>query len=62
VAGFAMILRDSKFKSQADFKMIEELADQSVGDDRYGYRDEFMALVKRAKKLHEELSLLEREK
>jgi len=59
VAGFAMILRDSKFKGQADFKMIEELADNNLGDDKYGYGDEFISLVKRAKKLSEELSLLE---
>jgi Ca-activated chloride channel homolog len=62
VAGFAMILRDSKFRGNADFKMIEELADNNLGDDIYGYRDEFISLVKRAKKLSEELSLLESEK
>jgi Ca-activated chloride channel family protein len=62
VAGFAMLLRDSKFKGQADFKLIEDLAENNLGDDRYGYRDEFVSLVKRAKKLSEELSLLEGEK
>ena len=59
VAGFAMILRDSKFKGQADFKMIEELTDKNLGDDKYGYRDEFISIVKLAKKLSEEISLLE---
>ncbi|MDZ7625314.1 MAG: von Willebrand factor type A domain-containing protein [Ignavibacteriaceae bacterium] len=62
VAGFAMLLRDSEFKGQSDFKMIEELADKNLGEDRYDYRDEFISLVKRSKKLSEELSLLEDEK
>lgn len=62
VAGFAMILWDSKFKGQADFKMIEELADNNLSNDKYGYRDEFISIVKRAKKLSEELSVLESEK
>lgn len=59
VAGFAMLLRDSKFKGQVDYKMIEELAENNLGDDKYGYRDEFISILKRAKKLSEGLSLLE---
>jgi Ca-activated chloride channel family protein len=62
VAGFAMLLRDSKFKGNTDFNMIENLAEDNVGEDKYGYRDEFVSLVKRAKRLSEELSLLEEEK
>ena len=59
VAGFAMLLRESKFKGNNDFSSIEELAVNSLGKDLYGYRDEFVSLVKRAKKLSEGLSLLE---
>jgi Ca-activated chloride channel family protein len=62
VAGFAMILRDSKFKGTADFELVEKLADENIGEDRYGYRDEFISLVKRANRLSEELSLLEKDK
>jgi Ca-activated chloride channel family protein len=62
VAGFAMILRDSKFKGTADFELVENLADENIGEDRYGYRDEFISLVKRANRLSEELSLLEKDK
>ena len=62
VAGFAMLLRDSKFKGKAEFNMIENLAEENLGTDEYGYRDEFISLVKRAKRLSEELSLLEKEK
>ncbi|MCZ7615563.1 MAG: DUF3520 domain-containing protein [Ignavibacteriaceae bacterium] len=54
-----MLLRDSKFKGQVDYKMIEELAENNLGDDKYGYRDEFISILKRAKKLSEGLSLLE---
>ncbi|MCL4279688.1 MAG: DUF3520 domain-containing protein, partial [Ignavibacteriaceae bacterium] len=49
----------SKFKGQVDYKMIEELAENNLGDDKYGYRDEFISILKRAKKLSEGLSLLE---
>ena len=59
VAGFAMLLRESQFKGNNDFSSIEELAVNSLGKDLYGYRDEFVSLVKRAKKLSEGLSLLE---
>jgi Ca-activated chloride channel family protein len=59
VAGFAMLLRDSIFKGNINFAMIEELANKSLGEDNYGYRDEFISLINRAQKLSEELSLLE---
>lgn len=59
VAGFALLLRDSKFKGTVNFEMIEELAETSKGEDKYGYRDEFILLVKRTEKLSEGLSLLD---
>jgi len=61
VAGFAMLLRESRFKGNINFEMIKRLADKSLGEDKYGYRDEFISLVKRTEKLSEELSLLESE-
>ncbi|HSW54856.1 MAG TPA: von Willebrand factor type A domain-containing protein [Ignavibacteriaceae bacterium] len=62
VAGFAMLLRESKFKGETDFNLIGKLTEDNMGEDKYGYRDEFISLVKRAKKLSEELSSLESEK
>jgi len=62
VAGFAMLIRESKFKGKTDFNLIGKLTEDNMGEDKYGYRDEFISLVKRAKKLSEELSLLEDEK
>ncbi len=45
VAGFGMLLRDSKYKGSATFDQIEELAIQAKGKDKYGYRDEFITLI-----------------
>ncbi len=46
VAEYGMILRDSKFKHSADFDSVLELAENSKGSDKEGYRAEFVRLVK----------------
>jgi len=51
VAGFGMLLRDSKFKGDATYKMITDLANKSKGEDENGYRAEFISLVKTAELL-----------
>ena len=51
VAGFGMILRDSKYKGIADYDMIIKMAKNSKGADINGYRDEFIRLVETAKLL-----------
>ena len=51
VAEFGMILRDSKFKGEADFKSVLALAKQSKGKDEEGYRAEFIRLVETAQLL-----------
>ena len=50
VAGFGMILRDSKFKGSASYDLVFKIADEAKGDDRLGYRSEFMKLVRAAQK------------
>ncbi len=45
VAAFGLVLRDSKFKGDADFKLVEKLARSSKGNDDEGYRAEFIRLV-----------------
>ncbi len=45
VAAFGMILRKSKFRENADYKMVKELAENSKGKDPNGYRDEFVRLI-----------------
>jgi Ca-activated chloride channel family protein len=44
-----MILRDSPHKGRATYPAVLEWAEDGVGDDRGGYRQEFIDLVKRAK-------------
>lgn len=45
VAGFGLLLRNSKFKGDVDCKMILELAESAKGNDEFGYREEFVELV-----------------
>jgi Ca-activated chloride channel family protein len=52
VAAFGMILRDSQFRGQANFDMVLELAQGSLGEDQGGHRKEFIELVKSAKALY----------
>jgi Ca-activated chloride channel family protein len=45
VAEFGMLLRDSKFKGDADFNEVLSLANGAKGLDKEGYRGEFIHLV-----------------
>jgi len=56
VASFAMLLRDSKFKGDANYKMIEELASNSKGKDENSYRKEFVKLIKKAEDISNNLA------
>jgi len=51
VAEFGMLLRDSKFKGNADFKNIMMMAKNAKGIDDEGYRAEFIKLVETAELL-----------
>ena len=51
VAAFGMLLRDSKFKANATYDAILELADEAKGKDPNGYRAEFLRLVRMAKSI-----------
>ena len=51
VAAFGMILRDSPHKGSASFDGVLELADEGRGEDRHGYRAEFLDLVAKARAL-----------
>ncbi len=46
VASFGMILRDSDFRGESNLPAIIETASSSIGPDQYGYRKEFLQLVK----------------
>jgi Ca-activated chloride channel family protein len=49
VASFGMLLRDSPHKGQANWNSTLELAIEGKGEDRAGYRAEFVGLIERAK-------------
>jgi Ca-activated chloride channel family protein len=46
-----MLLRNSEFRSNSSFDQVSELAANAVGEDSYGYRDEFLNLVTEAERL-----------
>jgi Ca-activated chloride channel family protein len=48
VAEFGMQLRDSPYKGRLTLGGVLELADESKGEDTYGYRKEFLELVRKA--------------
>ncbi|MDT4954160.1 MAG: Ca-activated chloride channel [Acidobacteriota bacterium] len=51
VAAFGMLLRDSKYKADATYNKVLELARASTGADQQGYRSEFIQLVETARTL-----------
>jgi len=51
VAGFAMLLRNSGYKENAQYSMVLKMAGASLGKDEEGYRKEFISLVKKAVEL-----------
>jgi Ca-activated chloride channel homolog len=51
VAAFGMVLRNSEYKGTANFEEVLRLANQAKGEDREGYRAEFIRLVESCKTL-----------
>lgn len=51
VAQFGLILRDSRYKGNASFSNVRQLANSAMGDDLRNYRNEFLNLVNKAKNL-----------
>jgi len=49
VAGFAQLLKGSKYAGNFDYDKVIELAQANKGEDPYGYRTEFIQLVRKAK-------------
>jgi Ca-activated chloride channel family protein len=48
VAMFGMLLRDSKFKGNSNYKNLKAIAENSLGKDKFYYRAEFLKLVDKA--------------
>ena len=51
VAQFGLILRDSKYKGNANFSNVQTLANSSVGSDLKNYRNDFLDLIGKAVRL-----------
>jgi Ca-activated chloride channel family protein len=51
VVQFGLLLRESRYRGQADFSMAKRLASSAVSSDLKGYRSEFLELLDRAKNL-----------
>jgi Ca-activated chloride channel family protein len=51
VAEFGMILRDSRYKGNANFGNVVNLANGSLGNDLKNYRSDFLNLLEKAKRL-----------
>jgi Ca-activated chloride channel family protein len=51
VAGYGMLLRDSPHKGDLTWDKVLRLAEQGLGDDKEGYRAEFIDLARTAQKL-----------
>jgi Ca-activated chloride channel family protein len=49
VVEFGLLLRRSPYRGAADFGRVVEVARASLGQDREGYRAEFVELVERAR-------------
>lgn len=54
VAALGMILKDSEYKGNANFAMVEKMASESLSYDPGGYRAEFVRLVKMAASMKQE--------
>jgi Ca-activated chloride channel family protein len=52
VAAFGMFLRNSPYKGSATMEDIQQWAKEGKGADPYGYRQEFIQLLRRAESLH----------
>ena len=51
VAGFGMLLRDSADKGSMTYPGVLEIAESTLSRDSSGYRQEFVAAVRKAKAL-----------
>jgi Ca-activated chloride channel family protein len=58
VAQFALLLRESKYRGESSFDNVLKLAEASKGEDKFGYREEFITIVRMAKRLYDNKEML----
>ena len=51
VAEFGLLLRDSRYKGNANFNSVNNLVESSLGSDLKNYRNDFLDLVRKANRL-----------
>jgi Ca-activated chloride channel family protein len=51
VAAFGLLLRDSEYKGSATWADVKDWATAAVGEDRRGYRHDFVQLLERSERL-----------
>jgi Ca-activated chloride channel family protein len=51
VAGFAQLMKNSKFTQDLDYQWVIDTANNARGDDEFGYRSEFVKLARSADSL-----------
>lgn len=59
VAEFSLVIRDSKYKGKSNYGQVLQLADSASNNDKDGYRNEFIELVKRAQALDKRVQALD---
>lgn len=59
VAGFGMLLRDSKYKGKTSFEAVRSWAKNSRGKDDDGFKAEMIRLVKTAETLHKQTASMD---
>ncbi|MCB0685557.1 MAG: DUF3520 domain-containing protein, partial [Saprospiraceae bacterium] len=52
VAGFGMLLRESEYKQNLSIDLVLNLAKKGLGEDEFGYRSDFISLVKKANRVY----------
>ncbi|MES2650873.1 MAG: von Willebrand factor type A domain-containing protein [Bacteroidota bacterium] len=62
VAEFGMLLRDSDFKQNSSYNQLIELASGALGNDKEGYRSEFLKLAKSTALMARDLLTIAKEK
>ncbi len=55
VAAWGLLLRNSEFKGNANYETVHGLARNAMGDDAFGYRREFLDLVKLSSELADDV-------
>lgn len=57
VAAFGMLLRGSEYKGNITYQDAQKMAEEAAGDNKAGYRKEFITMIDKAASLTKEAAL-----